>query len=48
MTVEEHILRTINSKCGFRDNLADLSAPPGFISSVSSMLTDMEVLASSK
>jgi hypothetical protein len=46
MTVEEHILRTINSKCGFKDNLAGRS--PGFIGSVSSMLIDMERLASSK
>ena len=48
MTVEEHILRTINSKCGFRDNLAGLSTPPGTISSGSSMLIDMELLATSK
>jgi hypothetical protein len=48
MTVEEHILRTINSKCVLSDNLAGLSALPGTISSGSSMLIDMELLATSK
>jgi hypothetical protein len=45
MTVEERTLQTINSKYGFRDKLAGFSAPPGTISSVSSMKIDMERLA---